>query len=111
MIFLGKRTENGCRVYKIYNDMSIEELTPDRSLAVIDHSPTGFEWGYGGSGPSQLALALLLETIGVEDAALRHYHDFKNEVIAKLPDACWAMDATADIRYWYEKQPGVEPAF
>ena len=24
-----------------------------------NHSPTGFAWGYGGSGPSQLALAIL----------------------------------------------------
>ena len=28
-------------------------------LEVENHSPTGFEWGYGGSGPSQLSLALV----------------------------------------------------
>ena len=28
-------------------------------LEVRNHSPTGFEWGYAGSGPSQLALAML----------------------------------------------------
>lgn len=26
---------------------------------VTDHSPTGFEWGYGGSGPADLALNIL----------------------------------------------------
>jgi Family of unknown function (DUF6166) len=26
-------------------------------LDLWNHSPTGFEWGYGGSGPAQLALA------------------------------------------------------
>ena len=26
---------------------------------VIHHSPTGYEWGYGGSGPSDLALNIL----------------------------------------------------
>lgn len=28
-------------------------------LDLWNHSPTGFNWGYGGSGPAQLALALL----------------------------------------------------
>lgn len=30
------------------------------SLAIRDHSPDGFEWGYAGSGPAQSALAILL---------------------------------------------------
>src|SRR5262245_22144387 len=30
-------------------------------LELRNHSPTGFEWGYGGSGPAQLALALLVD--------------------------------------------------
>lgn len=30
---------------------------------VRNHSPDGLEWGYGGSGPGQLALALLLHAL------------------------------------------------
>lgn len=30
-------------------------------LNVRNHSPDGFNWGYGGSGPSQLALAILID--------------------------------------------------
>ena len=30
-------------------------------LDIADHSPTGLEWGYGGSGPRQLCIALLAE--------------------------------------------------
>jgi hypothetical protein len=37
-------------------------LTP--RLDLWNHSPTGFEWGYGGSGPAQLALALLADHLG-----------------------------------------------
>ena len=37
-----------------------EGLHPRKSLAVYNHSPDGFAWGYGGSGPAQLALAILL---------------------------------------------------
>jgi len=30
-------------------------------LGVINHSPDGFSWGYSGSGPAQLALAILCD--------------------------------------------------
>ena len=37
-----------------------DRLNRSESLAVARHSPNGFGWGYGGSGPAQLALAILL---------------------------------------------------
>ncbi|WP_423751857.1 DUF6166 domain-containing protein [Salinirarus marinus] len=61
-----------------------ERLTPERSLALVNHSPSGFEWGYGGSGPAQLALALLLDYTGDEAFALDHYQAFKTEVVSQL---------------------------
>jgi hypothetical protein len=30
----------------------------------LRHSPAGFEWGYGGSGPADLARALLIDALG-----------------------------------------------
>ena len=59
------------------------ELDLARSLKLANHSPTGFSWGYGGSGVAQLALAVLLE-ITDEDTALRHYQALKWEIFAKL---------------------------
>ena len=50
-------------------------------LEVRQHSPTGFAWGYGGSGPAQLALALLLDATGSELLALRHYQKFKRQFL------------------------------
>lgn len=61
-----------------------EELLPDRSQKVINHSPDGFAWGYGGSGPAQLALAVLLKIMEKEKAVQR-YQKFKSDVIAQLP--------------------------
>lgn len=58
-----------------------KELTPAWSQKLINHSPDGFNWGYGGSGPSQLALAIVLEITGKADG----YQDFKWDVIAGLP--------------------------
>jgi len=59
------------------------ELLPHKSQTIYNHSPDGFCWGYGGSGPSQLALALMLE-VNDPDVAINYYQDFKWNVIAKL---------------------------
>lgn len=60
-------------------------LTPQRSQAVWNHSPDGFNWGYGGSGPAQLALAILLAA-GLDDqrAVLLH-QAFKWALVATWP--------------------------
>jgi len=68
------------------------ELSPERSQAVVNHSPTGFAWGYGGSGPAQLALALLLE-ITTKDMALLWYQDVKWNIIAPLPQADFTLNS------------------
>lgn len=61
-------------------------------LDLYNHSPSGFDWGYGGSGPSQLALALLADALGDDDRAVRLYMDFKWAVIAKLDqEKPWSM--------------------
>ncbi|MFC4452006.1 DUF6166 domain-containing protein [Halorussus aquaticus] len=76
-----------------------ERLTPEQSLKVANHSPSGFEWGYGGSGPAQLALALLLDYTDDEAVALAHYTKFKNEVVSQLdctgPDGRWRLTGRA----------------
>lgn len=51
---------------------------------VRNHSPTGFESGYCGSGPAQLALAILVDYRG-EEYALPRYQRFKELVVARLP--------------------------
>jgi hypothetical protein len=54
-------------------------------LDLRNASPTGFEWGYGGSGPAQLALAILADATGDDDLALRLHQPFKWTWIAPLP--------------------------
>jgi hypothetical protein len=66
------------------------ELKPYKSQRIINHSPDGFNWGYGGSGPAQLALAILLE-VSKEDA-LNRYQSFKGKVIARLPQADFEIE-------------------
>lgn len=66
------------------------QLLPDESLNVVNHSPDGFAWGYGGSGPAQLALAILLKYMPKENA-LRYYQAFKFNVIASLPQSNFSV--------------------
>jgi hypothetical protein len=77
-----------------------KELKPWRSLKVRNHSPTGFNYGYNGSGPAQLALAVCLE-IYPEGIARRIYQIFKEEYIATLP--C-AQDFDRKITVWNEEE-------
>ncbi|MCU4744613.1 DUF6166 domain-containing protein [Natronoglomus mannanivorans] len=56
--YIGSRRQGRPVVQRVATD---DELSPDRSLEVRNHGPTGFEWGYNGSGPAQLALAILLD--------------------------------------------------
>jgi hypothetical protein len=64
---------------------SVYSLTPRASQRLFNHSPDGFNWGYGGSGPAQLALAILLDLFGDDSLALSWYQPFKWAVIARLP--------------------------
>jgi len=56
-------------------------LEPSKSLALENKSPSGLSWGYYGSGPAQLALAILLEFYD-QATALRLYQQFKVDIIA-----------------------------
>jgi len=97
-IYQGRRTESGVRVTR-----DGKEFDPGASQALWNHSPTGFEWGFNGSGPAQLALALLLDAIRHEEGAAKWHQRFKAEVVAKLPHDEWAMTSDG-VRAWLGKQ-------
>lgn len=54
-------------------------------------SENGFEWGYVGSGPYQLALAILAHELG-ERRALANYRSFCENTIARLKQDHWVLD-------------------
>lgn len=112
-------------IHPLHDAMRVEDFKPDEALvmirrsriaktnmphAIVHHSSTGFEWGYGGSGPSELALnvvAFHLEAhrhhftrrFGVDvmherfrvlggrcpELAWDLHQDFKWDLIAKVP--------------------------
>ncbi len=64
----------------------------DPRLDLRNHSPDGFALGYAGSGPAQLALAILCDALGDDERATRLYQRFKDAVIAGLDrDGPWIL--------------------
>lgn len=68
----------------------------DPRLDLRNHSPTGFKWGYGGSGPAQLALAILADCFG-DEVAEKEYQRFKSQVVGRLPESGWIL-TEAEVR-------------
>lgn len=85
--FTGQRRRNDTAV-----TMTAEGTTRDLPLhlGVYRHSPSGFEWGYLGSGPAQLALALCVEVVGPE-RAVRVHQAVKERLVAPLDGDDWVL--------------------
>ena len=77
-------------VYVVDAQRKATNLPPRNDLG--DHSPDGLGWGYSGSGPAQLALALLAHHLGDDAEALRLYQPFKDAVVAAMDqESDWAL--------------------
>lgn len=90
--YIGTRDEKGdAHVFVIDEHHEAKRLL-EPGLRHVCHSPTGFAWGYLGSGPAQLAFAILLDYFGDADRAKALYQSFKFAVIADLPmDQPWEI--------------------
>ena len=94
--YFGLREHGAARVVRFRPGRDAPEGAElDLRLDLRAHSPTGFDWGYAGSGPSQLALALLADYLGDDAGALRLYQPFKSAVVAGLPRAGWTLSQQA----------------
>lgn len=73
--------ELGGRVVTVLPDGRTERVREPRH-----HSPGGFAWGYSGSGPADLAMALCAVALGVPPGAVHPslYQTVKDDLIAPL---------------------------
>lgn len=99
--YKGRRIPGKCLVVK--NNGQMLRMCCD----IVNHSPTGPEWGYEGSGPAQLALALLLDYFGDEKLPFVQdvYQHFKRDIIAELPKDEWTITAQT-IESWFSRRKG-----
>lgn len=91
--YQGTRARNGIASVTVQDTSAAAPLDARQDLR--NHSPDGFEWGYLGSGPAQLSLALLADHFGPgrDRLAQALYQDFKFAVIARLPRDGWTLTA------------------
>ena len=71
--------------------MTVDGRPLNPRLDLWNHNPTGFEWGYSGSGPAQLALALLADLLNDDAEAVNLHQEFKEAVVAHLDRRSWRL--------------------
>ncbi len=89
-VYQGKRSGRAA-------DVTVDGRPLNPRLNLWNHSPSGFEWGYMGSGPAQLALAILADYLRDDDEAVELHQEFKTSVVATLPYGGWSL-TEAEIR-------------
>ena len=96
---------------------------------VVKHSPSGFAWGYAGSGPAELARCLLIHALDAEPdcpeckgtgcfwcdggyraPTPRQYQGFKFDRIASLPQGHGWQLTRDEIRNWVAANLDIEAA-
>jgi hypothetical protein len=101
-----KRYEGRREGYAVTVTVDGRRLNP--RLDLWNHSPSGFEWGYGGSGPAQLALAILADHCKDDELALNFYQRFKWAVVAELRHRSWVLTSD-DIAAVLQNLRAAEP--
>ena len=120
--YTGWRDERHLVVVKVTEPGKPDYDLPLR-LDLYNHSPDGFEIGYSGSGPAQLALAIVADAIGApmgkkppsgfeHDSnkrlmAVRLHQDFKRQFIAGLArDLRWTITEKTVLEFTarYQKE-------
>jgi hypothetical protein len=90
-------------VWVIDDNKRVARLDPH--FETINHSPTGFAWGYGGSGPAQLAFAILACVIGVKRASDPHlYQNYRRQVIERLDQKAGFAITEQSVIDWCREQ-------
>jgi len=98
--------ESGKKTYHGYRRLNAEGHTVEVAVSVhepgeeprpLDMRPdlrlhsSSFEWGYAGSGPAQLALALAADVLGDDERAEDVYQELKRKLVGRLPQDGWSL--------------------
>ncbi len=76
-------TRSGRRTIAVVYD---DDLLLGSLAHLVRHSPDGFEWGYQGSGPADLARSIVGDLLKQADPSTGDYLPVKRELIATLPE-------------------------
>lgn len=91
-------TASSVTVWVQTSDRTTHALPPRTDIR--NHSPDGFNWGYGGRGPAQLALAICVDALGVPQGSRPAvYQAFKRQFVAKWKDQ-WQI-TSGEVVDWF----------
>ena len=97
-IYQGKIVNHNPIVEVTKSDGNVTDLDPKRSQAIVNLNSDGFNWGYDGCKPAQLALAILLDVTNDASIALGHYQAFKDACVRHWSDT-WELSSET-VRTW-----------
>ena len=99
--YAGARGENGeIKVVRIRNGRQ----EPLRHLVL--HSPSGFEWGYSGSGPTDLARSIIADVTGDDNPHPGIYQEFKRQFVTRWKDR-WEV-SLEKIQSWLKERKAAQ---
>lgn len=84
-IYRGDRTLDGL-------DVTVDSAPLDPKLDVKTISQNGYEWGYAGPEPAQLAFAILCEHYGDPEKAAKDYSTFMEAIVSNFNNE-WEMSS------------------
>ena len=107
-----------CKVFVIALDSQGKEQSSALLHHVDLHSPDGFEWGYSGSGPADLALSILADFYGEKPTRQKLFagnckcwgphQDFKRQFVAPAPKSGFEIrsdEVAAFLSKWLSTHP------
>lgn len=87
--YIGVRLESGCRVWRIDEQGKIRALQQSKRSP---NFPTDqWEWGYGGSGPANLAWALCYDASGDKEQTFATFQGVKWQIVSMLNKDYWRL--------------------
>jgi hypothetical protein len=98
MKFVGTRINNICFVFwSEFEYSETPEIPLNLYLDEVNHSPDGFQWGYSGSGPSQLAYAMLRQYTltrfsNSKEFTQKYYRSFREKFIANIKEDSFVIE-------------------
>ena len=106
-IYVGARREPAGAKVTVSDERGTRLLPPRHDLR--NHSPDGFEWGYAGSGPAQLALAICADVLGDDERAQRVYQAFKFRMLTPIDGDDFSITGARALEVILEIESGREP--
>jgi uncharacterized protein DUF6166 len=97
----------GACLVTVVDELGDEKVLPPAVISPkheVRHSPDGFQWGYAGSGPAELARAILVRVIEGDDRA-RHprcYQLYKADVVQRIQKDEFELSFKS-VREWYDR--------